>query len=70
MGWVSLNDPNIKEIMGDDSWDAAGNFVDLMIDIYEKNFDRPPTRYEIEENINFVYEATIAKRYEDTPPYP
>jgi hypothetical protein len=50
--------------------DAAAEFINEMIRIYERQFNRPPSLREIEETVKFVYSSTVEIYYENTPPHP
>lgn len=57
MGWTVLTD--VEEIVGDDGWDTAGEFMDKMCEIYMKAVARPPTLHECLVTVENAYSAGI-----------
>ena len=57
MGWMALLDENDKEIgvTGDEPWDEASVFVDVIFGMYEKTWGRAPTLEEVLSAVEFVY---------------
>lgn len=70
MGWTALRDEKIHEVVGDEGWDLAADFIERLIDVYVDNFGRTPTWYEVLETIRFVYKPAVDRYNEDYPPYP
>ena len=58
MGWTVLTD--VEEIVGDEGWDAAADFIEKMCEIYMKAVTRPPTLHECLASVEFVHDTTLA----------
>ena len=54
MGWMLLGEKENNEVMGDEPWDVMGAAVEKIIEIYQRDWDRNPTRNEIEKALEFV----------------
>ena len=58
MGWTHLLDENDRptgERVGDEAWDLVGQAFTDLIALYQANFNRPPTRAEVEQIVAFTF---------------
>ena len=58
MGWTHLLDDDGQptgERVGDEAWDLMGQAFANLIALYQANFNRPPTRAEVEQIVAFAF---------------